>query len=584
MKSLLASILIGTARLLGLSNRYEGAVRFSESRSWIPAMVQDARFDADSATRWELVRKTRYFERNSGLLNRLTDLFEQFTVGANGLQFIPSSSDEEWNTAAQVWWDGWCKLPDLTSRQNLGTIMSLAARRWFIDGEVFIIKSYGEEIVDDKTNRTIRRPRIQLIEAHRVQTPAQFFGEEGVTIIDGIRIDKRGRPIGYFVRMGVADDSFSYIEADRMIHIFEPIRPGEYRGVPFASCVLNDLHDLDDLQILEMAAAKENAAVTRVLENASGEYPTAQGMMQRMVSVPTQNSSGEEVEETRTQFMQRLFGKARGIALKLGEKLTEFRSERPSVAVQQFWDYITNKVCAGVGISKLLVFPTSVQGTVARADYDVQAGFFRSRSAILVAGFTEVYLFAMDWAVKNDVTVSDPPEDWRNVETCPPRAVNVDVGRNSAAMLAELDAGCTTYRDVYAQLGKNWRTEIRQRAREEAYINRIAEEEKVSAARIRKAVAESIAAAPSENGGANAEQIKQELDSYGVGVRAGAITPNDQDESHFRSKLGLPQVNENVTRAWSEDKGVRRPITLVGLDGQLGEVGKVAQQNQPIEE
>ena len=72
------------------------------------------------------------------------------------------------------------------------------------------------------------------------------------------------------------------------------------------------------------------------------------------------------------------------------------------------------------------------------------------------------------------------------------------------------------------------------------------------------------------------------MDAYGVGVRAGAITPNDEDEAAFRESLGLPAMNTNVNKAWSEDGGVRRPITLVGREGGLP--GQSAAPNEDPEQ
>lgn len=58
------------------------------------------------------------------------------------------------------------------------------------------------------------------------------------------------------------------------------------------------------------------------------------------------------------------------------------------------------------------------------------------------------------------------------------------------------------------------------------------------------------------------EDLGEIFNSYGVGVRAGAITPQIEDEQLFRIKLGLPAVGNEVKEAWNEDGGIRRPITV----------------------
>jgi len=64
------------------------------------------------------------------------------------------------------------------------------------------------------------------------------------------------------------------------------------------------------------------------------------------------------------------------------------------------------------------------------------------------------------------------------------------------------------------------------------------------------------------------DQLKAEADAYGVAVRAGVITPQLSDEEHFREKLSLPPMSDDAKRAWKDDKGARRPITLTPPGGE----------------
>lgn len=60
--------------------------------------------------------------------------------------------------------------------------------------------------------------------------------------------------------------------------------------------------------------------------------------------------------------------------------------------------------------------------------------------------------------------------------------------------------------------------------------------------------------------------LKAKFDSYGVGVRSGAITPQTVDEDSFRKEADLPVMGQEVKDAWELDGGVRRPITLKSQD------------------
>src|SRR5438552_3654896 len=195
---------VALSALLGRAvpqNRYEAAYQGFGDRSWLPASVQDARIDADASTRLELVRRSRYWERNNAIVNRLADVFEQYTVGPAGLQVIPSHPDDaDWNHAASQWWADWCKFPDVSSALPMSVVQSVMARTWFVDGEAFVYKTFSPET---------GRPRIQLIEGHRIGTPPEMRSEEGKSIIDGIEFstDGNGHPIGRPKRYWYRTDS-----------------------------------------------------------------------------------------------------------------------------------------------------------------------------------------------------------------------------------------------------------------------------------------------------------------------------------------------------------------------------------------
>lgn len=450
-----------------VSNRYEAGRRWQwGERSYIWSWVTDARFDANQADRWEILRKARYFEANSPLVQRLADIWEQYTVGPNGLVITPASQDEEWTENARLWFDNWSREPDLCSRQSLSSLQGLSSRLWMVEGEIFILKT--------RTQQAPYRPRIQLIESHRVGTPGNMQKAEGSEIVDGVEIDSKGKPLAYWVKDDFDDKTHRRISADNIIHVMEPPRVGLYRGLSHFYAVMNALHDLDDLQKLEMGAAKEAAGTTKVVKTDSGELPEDPNGYDE-VNTAAAGPNVAPTENPFTTFYERKFGPEVKVMFK-GDEYEQFVSNRPSVAQQWYWKFLTEEICSGVGIPLVMVFPDSMQGTVYRGAIDGAAMFFRSRSSILAAAWLDVWRYVMDFATKIDVTVANRPDDWAQARVRPPRSANVDVGRNSAAMLAELEAGTRTYADVYGELGQDWRDQLQQRALEAKYIRQLEDE------------------------------------------------------------------------------------------------------------
>jgi lambda family phage portal protein len=472
VRSAITATIRGTQRVAGaiaqrfrrgdIQARYEGAVA-QPYRSRLNAQLRDARYDQPPSTREILQKKARYFERNSALVNRLVDLFETYVVG-QGIQFFPNSSDAAWNTAATNYWAAWKPFADLLSRQHFDVLQGLVARSFVIDGEIFILLTRG----------TGGRPRLQLIEAHRCKTPPDRVAEEGKTIIDGIAINEIGRPIGYwfmeddfsgntdlpmgFSSSGAATPSpvtFRFVEAINVVHIFEPSRAGQYRGLPLLYPVMNDLHDLDDLQMLEMKAARDAAEVSNVITNAAGQLEIgdlqASGGAMPASADPAQKAC----------YYENTIG-GRTLVLQTGDTIQQFKTERPSDATRNCWIVLEQKVCAGFGIARQLVYPESIQGTVERSVLDMQASWFGIRSSCLAYQFRRVWEYVISFGTLNELALSDPPADWRNVNTKAPRAINVDIGRQSSAMLAELNAGVRTRQQIWAEVGRDWEIETTQ--------------------------------------------------------------------------------------------------------------------------
>lgn len=444
---------------------YEGARWRWGERSWVFGTNQDARLDAGMMERKELMRKARYFEKNNAFVNRLADIFEQYTVGAGGLPVVSDSKD------ATDYFANWCKDCDALGLMDFGGIQGVAARSWFIDGDCFVVRVMVKG-----------RLKIQIIEAHRVETPPDMANKEGISVIDGMGIDSNGCFTGIWVNIGSetpyitsAAEAWRFIGRDDVIPVFEPSRTAMYRGITFLSSVMNDINDLDDLQLLTMQVAKQAATIGNVTTNATGELDTLSSRRQR-VSIQTMNQAGAPTTKNTADYYQVRFG-ANEIALKYGDSIKQFQAERPSLAEREHWEYLLTKICAGIGISKLLASPYSMQGTVVRADLDISSAYLSARSIIIQNMVKRVYAWVIDWAQQFDREVLRGGfnfSNWEKVTVRHPRSVNVDVGRNSRALVSELQAGLRTYKDIYAESGQDGNQMLEEKAKEAAFISQLA--------------------------------------------------------------------------------------------------------------
>ena len=434
-------------------NRYESA-RTTTAKSYIPGGLVDARIDISKSTREEIMRKARYFEKNNAIARRIGSVFCDFTVGSGGMVFMPASSDPAWNAKAKSYLDKTLSVIDLNSRQTFGSIQQLCAWRDFFDGDIFIVKTRGQDL----QGRFF--PRIQIFEAHLCKTPPARLGDEGKSIVDGVEIDSVGRPSGYWFLNNSNAEEFKLYDARNVIHLYDPDRAQQVRGISTLAAAINYLHRLDDLQELEFKAVTDAAEKSTFIKTLTGQLPPGMGGTLGKFRDTNLKADAPAVDNS-INYREAIGG--RMVALNMGEEPVQFQPTRPTEATRALWSYLTSSVCAACGVPKMICFSEwleGAQGTIVRGDYDIAAQNFRARSGVYAAAFREVIIYVLQWGIQNERELADPPSDWANVSYTAPRAVNVDVGRNSSAVQNELKLGMTNYDLIYGALGLDARAEI----------------------------------------------------------------------------------------------------------------------------
>ena len=121
---------------------------------------------------------------------------------------------------------------------------------------------------------------------------------------------------------------------------------------------------------------------------------------------------------------------------------------------------------------------------------------------------------------------------------------SIDKGRDGKLEMAQVEAGLLSRKEFHGRRGKSWR-------RVEAQI--LKETERTNAAGLDPDG--TIVAVDNTD-------AKTKVDAYGIGVRAGVITPQEDDEIYHRDLLGLPSSSDAVKSSWKDDGGARRPVTI----------------------
>lgn len=460
---------IAGKELAALQARYDAAY-YSPARSWLPASIQGAREDINAMSRQEILRRVRYFEKNSNVMKKALSILSVNVVGT-GINPTPATGDDAWNEAALEWWQKWSLVADVTGTATIPEMQDIAYRAQNVDGD------HGLEL----TLSDQGRPAINLVEAHRITTAGldvKRLESQGYTVVDGVLLDARGKPLAFTVASDFDQAKVSVIPASNFVLFYTKKRAGQYRGISLFDGAILDLHDLDDLQKFEMLAAKDAASTSKVVQTAAGGTSVGgEGIGRSLTQQPT-TTAGDPAE----YYLKAFGGETR--YTRPGDKFEQFKTERPSAATTGFWDKLENKFVQGSGLSyaALCDYRGNWGGATLRAAVTSDNRLFSLRTTEQARRWQKVWEYAIGWAIQAGELKPNP--DFNCVRWHPPRRTTVDIGNESAAMINELRTGLRTFEATYGEAGDDWRERLEQRAIEEAYIDELAEKYDVSAVRI----------------------------------------------------------------------------------------------------
>lgn len=206
---------------------------------------------------WTIREMVRAFERDHALLAQIVDRAADQVLG-NGLQVDPQTSKVEVNAKALALWNAWAESPeacDFEGRLTFDEIERLAFRHRMVDGDCFVI-------LDDRTGT------VRLVEGDRVEARAQGVVKidgRDVEVIHGVEVDTfTGRVVAYhfvkhipsnrrgFVSYPVGSPQLVRLPREQVIHVYEPKRVTQYRGITDFHAVFDRIALLEDIEFAEL--------------------------------------------------------------------------------------------------------------------------------------------------------------------------------------------------------------------------------------------------------------------------------------------------------------------------------------------
>lgn len=420
----------------------------------------DVNYDLPWFTRHRIISRSRYFESNSPIQARVTDIFEEFIIGSAGITIEPDSDNKRFNREAKKYFQNWCRAEncDIQGQHDFKALQGILARSWWTDGEVFIV------LVIERGRRMIR-----IVETQDVCS----YGVKDADVIDGIRYDKNRKPIGYYIK-DPDGKGVTYYKAEYVIHLFTPIRPNQLRGIPYCYPVLKYLACFEKVVGYEQTHAKNMSKVSGFIRNKEGEEFTGLDALQESIEGGI-NHTEDAITETpdkdteKKKLIEELKHTYGGDIADLGDyEFMELNTSRPNVNTMDFLKMLAGYICEGQGIGKLLFLGEGTQGTQVRANIEINKSFFHSHTHILAGALCQVYQFVMGSVPAGGVN------GWNRCKYNIPRSIIVDIGRDSSKEIEEIKHGLKTLQDAYSERGLDWEAQLEQCAKETSFIKETA--------------------------------------------------------------------------------------------------------------
>jgi lambda family phage portal protein len=302
---------------------------------------------------------------------------------------------------------------------------------------------------------------LRLIEAEQVASP--LMNPADPNWVDGIVFDAHGNPVEYHVlkthpgatvSLGM---EFDRVPAESMLHWFRADRPGQRRGIPDLTPALPIF-----AQLRRFTSAVLDAAETAA--NISGTVET---------DAPP-NGEAEPIDPMDTIELERNML----LTLPGGWKMSQVKPEQPATTYVEFVREKLNEAARCLNMPRNIALCDSSAYNYASGRLDHQT-YFKSIRVEQVHLEDVVLDRVLDAWLREAVRVPgllpasarallDYPHQWfwDGME-------HVDPAKEANAQATRLASHTTTLASEYAKEGKDWETELRQRAKEVALMKEL---------------------------------------------------------------------------------------------------------------
>lgn len=304
--------------------------------------VSNQTLDAElKQTLKSLRARSRDMERNNDYAKKFIRMVKTNVVGSRGIKAqskvlnAKGKPDDSARKKIETGFDDWGKkgICDVTGKLSFRDVQKMVISTIVRDGEILVRRHLGFE------NRF--KYAIQLIEPDHLDEKHNEILPNGNRVKMGVEFDEYNRPVAYWIyKVHPGDYLFgaSYgdkirVPATDILHVYNPMRISQTRGVPWMHAALTRLNMLGDYELAELVAARLGAAK-------GGFYETETGDDEELPA--TDYSDGKPIQDVEPGHYE---------MLQPGVKFKPFDPQHPTTAFEAFEKAILRGIASGFDVS-----------------------------------------------------------------------------------------------------------------------------------------------------------------------------------------------------------------------------------------
>lgn len=384
--------------------------------------------------------------------------------------------------------DAWAKAKecDVTGQNNFYELQQLSILTWLIGGEVFALPAY------ENSGKPIELC-LRLVEGDLCCSPGAISGAAGIELRDsesgnrirnGIEIDDQGRVVAYHFVKSYRDETVEreWIRVPargestgnpNVLHVFNAIRPTQYRGVPYLAPVIESIKQLTRYTEAEIMAAVINGLFSVFITSEDAAIPDFAEQTASMFNPDGGYPEGDVPADDELSLGNGNIG-----FLKPGEAVQVVDAKRPNTNFDGFTGAMAKHIGAALNVpAELLLMQFTSSYSASRGALLEAWNFFSLNREWFAADFCQpIYEMWLAEAVSKGLV--DMPgffaDEYTRAAWCgcnwtgpAPGQLNPTVEVNAA--VAKMNAGLSTgEREALAMNGSDYAENIEQLATEKA--------------------------------------------------------------------------------------------------------------------